>query len=152
MDRWVAGLIGNALSIHGLDQFFGTCAGKLFRVDVKDVGVVAIARTTRIELLGRDARYLGQEFVQQMGVSMPLSRLRIEARQLNSQKRALLLAQAVVRTVDEVAVEPLAGHTAAVVNAARLFFKRIVVRQDHAAFASGHELARLEAERPRSSM
>ena len=50
------------------------------------------------------------------------------------------------------AVEPFAGHAAAVVNAASLLFKGIVVRQDHAALACGHELAGLEAEGTRGSI
>src|SRR5271157_1612346 len=44
------------------------------------------------------------------------------------------------------AIEPLAGHTAAVVHAARLAFESVVVRDDHAAFSRRHQLTRLKTE------
>src|SRR5437899_9902507 len=42
-----------------------------------------------------------------------------------------------MRAVNQMAVEPLAGHAPAIVNAARLLLKRVIIRDDDAAFASG---------------
>src|SRR5947209_11989193 len=49
------------------------------------------------------------------------------------------------------AVEPLAGHAAAVVNGASLALEGIVIREDDAALTGRDQLAGLEAERCRGS-
>ena len=43
-------------------------------------------------------------------------------------------------------VEPLSGHATAVVNRARVALECIIIGDDHAAFARGHQLAGLKAE------
>jgi hypothetical protein len=120
MNRRIAGLIRNPFRVHGLDQLFAAGAGKLHRVDVENVRVVAVASTSRVEFLRRDSRYLRKQLVEQTRVLMTPLRLAVEARELRAQDRALPLAETTVRAVDVVAVKPLTGHAAAVMHAARL--------------------------------
>src|SRR5215470_7985358 len=72
----------------------------------------------------------------------------IQTRELRAEHRALPLTQTIVRTVNVVAVKPLTGHTSAIVDGARQALDFIVIRNNHAAFAGGHQLAGLETERP----
>ena len=59
--QWrIAGLIRNALCIHGCNKTFSRNAGKLFAVDVKDVCVLTIASAAFIKLLWSDAGYLAE--------------------------------------------------------------------------------------------
>src|SRR5579862_5978361 len=78
---------------------------------------------------------------------MPTFGLLIEAAELDVQNRALPFAEPVIGSINEMAVEPLAGHAAAVVHGAGLALKFIVIGNDHSAFAGGHQLACLKAER-----
>src|SRR6516164_11105485 len=77
--------------------------------------------------------------------------MRIKARQLRAEDGALPFAETIVRAVDIVAVEPLAGHAAAIVNAARQALESIVIGDDNAAFSRRHELARLKTEGARGA-
>jgi len=146
VDWRIAGLIGDTLGIHGLNQFFCAGTGELFGVDVKDVGIMAVASAAGIEFLWSDTGNLGKEFIEETGILVTALRLCIEARQLNAENGTLPLAQAIVRAVDEMAVEPFAGHAATVMDAAGLLLESIVIGNDDATLASGHQLAGLKTE------
>src|SRR5436309_4569881 len=78
---------------------------------------------------------------------MPYFGLLIQTAQLHVQNSSLPLAKPVIRPVNKMAIEPFAGHAAAVVDRARLHFELVVIGDDHAAFAGCDQLAGLETER-----
>src|SRR5438045_9175383 len=72
--------------------------------------------------------------------------LLIQTAQLHIQNCSLPFAKPVIRSIIKMAIEPFAGHAAAVVHRARLHFELVVVGDDHAAFAGCDQLAGLETE------
>src|SRR5437868_15397366 len=74
--------------------------------------------------------------------------LLIQTAQLHIQNCSLPFAKPVIRSINKMAIEPFARHSAAVVDRARLHFELIVVGDDHAAFAGCDQLAGLETEGP----
>src|SRR4051794_4964879 len=78
---------------------------------------------------------------------MPYFRLLIQAAQLHIQNCSLPFAKPVIRSINKMAIEPFARHSAAVVDRARLHFELVIVGDDHAAFAGCDQLAGLETER-----
>ena len=92
VDWRIAGLIGDTLGIHGLNQFFCAGTGELFGVDVKDVGIVTVASAAGIEFLWSDTGNLGKELIEETGIVVAALRLRIEAHQLNAENGTLPLA------------------------------------------------------------
>src|SRR5690349_4728066 len=77
---------------------------------------------------------------------MPVQSLRLQATELDFEYCSLPLAQAIIRAVNEMAVEPLPGHSSAIMHGTGLALEVVVVRDNHAALASRHELAGLKAE------
>src|ERR1700722_8623757 len=77
--------------------------------------------------------------------------LLIQTAQLHVQNGALPFAEPVVGAINEVAIEPLAGHAATVVHRACLHFKFIAVGNNHSAFAGGDQLAGLKTESSRNA-
>ena len=92
VDWRIAGLIGDTLGIHGLNQFFCAGTGELFGVDVKDVGIVPVASAAGIEFLWSDTGNLGKEFIEETSIVVAALCLRIEAQQLNAENGTLPLA------------------------------------------------------------
>ncbi len=115
-------------------------------VVMEDIGVMPVDRGPRVVTLRGDAADLGQLGVQVGRVAGAGGRLLRQAAQLLAEHRPLPLAQAVVGAVDEVRVEPLAGHAPAVVDRAGDALQLGAVGDDHAALAGGHQLGCLEAE------
>src|SRR5690349_22190850 len=114
---------------------------------MKDVGVMSVARAAWIKLLRRDALDFSKQLIQQAGIAMPPRRLLIQTFKLGVEHDSLPFTQAVVRSINVMAVEPLAGHTSAVVHGAGEALDFIIVGDDCSAFARRHQLAGLEAER-----
>src|SRR6476646_3898619 len=77
---------------------------------------------------------------------MPYFRLLIQAAQLHIQYCSLPFAKPVIRSINNMAIEPFARHAAAIMDRARLHFELVVVGDDHAAFAGCDQLAGLETE------
>src|SRR5271167_2199140 len=77
--------------------------------------------------------------------------LLVESAQLHVQNGALPFAEPVVRSIDEMTVEPFPGHPATVVHGSRLNLEFIVIRNDDSTFPGGHQLARLKTERARDA-
>src|ERR1051326_3109332 len=77
---------------------------------------------------------------------MSAGSLLIQSRQLYPKNGALPFPQPVIGSINVMAVEPLAGHAAAIVDRPRQPFDGIVVCEDHSSFTRGHQLAGLEAE------
>src|SRR6478672_7592665 len=75
--------------------------------------------------------------------------LLIQARELCAQHSTLPLAEPVIGPVNEVTVEPLAGHSPAIVDGSGQAFDLVMVGDDDATFACGHQLAGLKTERRR---
>src|SRR5450755_2075215 len=75
----------------------------------------------------------------------------IQTSQLRHQDDSLPFAETIVRTIAEMAVEPFSRQAAAVVDGARLALKSVVVGDNDAAFAGGHQLAGLKTKRPAES-
>ena len=96
MDGRIAGLIGNTLGVDGLNQSFGAGSSELLGVHMENVGIVPVARATRIELLRGDAGNLGEQFVEETRVLVAVQRLRVETCELDAKHRTLPLTQAVV--------------------------------------------------------
>ena len=89
-------------------------------IQVKDVGILPIASAALIKLLWRNARDLAEFAIQHSGILMTPPGLLIQTSQLRHQNHALPFAEAIVRSVTEVAVKPFSRKTAAIVNRARL--------------------------------
>jgi hypothetical protein len=64
--------------------------------------------------------------------------------ELCHQDGSLPFAATVIRTVDEMAVEPLSRHTATIMDGTGLTLESVVVGNDDAAFTGGHQLAGLK--------
>src|SRR5579864_4774490 len=77
---------------------------------------------------------------------MAAARLLVETPELRAKHCPLPFAQAIVRSINKVAIKPLAGHAAAVVHGTGSPLKGVVVRDNDATFAGGHQLAGLKAE------
>ena len=75
----------------------------------------------------------------------------VETAQLDVQNGALPFAKAIIRSVNIVAVKPLARHASAVVYGAGLHFELIIIGNDHTAFAGGDQFAGLKTERARDA-
>src|SRR5215472_18204957 len=148
MQRRIAGLVWNSLRIHGLDKAFGRNPSKLLLVHVENISILAVAGAARIEFLRRDAGNLAQQAIEQARILMADLGLRVEAHELRIQDRALPFAQPVVRSINEMAVEPFARHAPAIVHGAGQPFKLVVIRNDDAALAGGYQFAGLKAEGP----
>ncbi len=113
---------------------------------MKDVGVMSVARAARIEPLRRDALDFAEQLIQQTRIAMPMRRLLIQTSKLRVEHGSLPFTQAAVRSINVVTVEPLAGHASAVMHGAGEALDFIIIGDDCSAFASGHQLACLEAE------
>src|SRR5215467_6058428 len=146
MQGWIAGLVRNAFLIHRFDETVGGYASELVLIEVEDVCILPVPSAAFIEFLRCDAGNFAQFAIEHARVLMPAPGLPVESAQLRHKHRALPFAQAVVRSINEVAVEPLARHASAVVDGTGIALECIVVGNDHAAFSGGHQLARLEAE------
>ena len=118
VQRRIACLIGDSLSIHGGDELFGADAPESAAIHVKDVGVLSIARALRSQFLRCNACDCSQKTVQQLCVLVAMRSLLIQARELRAKDGTLPFAEPVIGTIDEMAIEPLAGHSAAIVDRA----------------------------------
>src|SRR5205809_6706791 len=78
---------------------------------------------------------------------MTMRRLLIQAPKLRAEHGSLPFTQAVVRSINVVAVEPLAWHASAVVHGAGEMLDFIIIGDDCPAFARGHQLAGLKTKR-----
>src|SRR5436190_13756226 len=126
--QWrITGLIWNTLCIHGCNKTVSRNAGKLFAVDVKDVCVLTIACAAFIKLLWSNAGYLAEFAIQPASVFMSPLGLLIQPSELRHQDHALPLAEPIIRSVAEMAVEPFSRQPAAVVDRASLALKAIVI-------------------------
>src|SRR3954468_922166 len=145
--QWrIACLRRNPLRIQRSDEVLGRNPGELFRIHMEDVGVLSVARASRIALLRRDARDFRKQLIKESAVAVAMKSLLFQPPQLYVQNCPLPLAEPVIRPVDEMAVEPLAGHAPAVVNRARLALEMLVIGDDDSALARCHQLACLKAE------
>src|SRR5580704_8149308 len=68
----------------------------------------------------------------------------VQTSQLRQEDDSLPFAEAIVGTVTEVAIKPFSRQAAAVVDGARLTLKCVVVGDNDAAFAGGHQLTGLK--------
>src|SRR5262249_55753926 len=118
----------------------------LFWINVKDVSVLAVARAARIAHLRRDSGNLAQQRIEESATLVTMASLLFEATKLHREYCALPFAQAIVRAIDIVAVEPFAGHAATIVNRARLALEGVIIGDNHASFAGRHQFAGLKAE------
>src|SRR5437660_640126 len=114
---------------------------------MKDVGVMSVARAARIEPLRRDAVDFAEQLIQQTRIAMPMRRLLIQTPKLRVEHGSLPFTQAVVRSINVVAVEPLAWHASAVVHGAGEALDFIIIGDDCSALASRHQLAGLKTKR-----
>src|ERR1700737_2555396 len=144
VDGWIARLIWDSFRVHGLDQTLGARASELVPVHVEDVGVLTVSCATGVQFLRRDPGNRRQQFVEKARILMAAPRLAVETRQLSAQYCSLPFAQAVIRSVDEVAIEPFARHAAAIMHATSLSFESIIIRDDDPALPCGHQLAGLK--------
>ena len=94
-----------------------------------------------------DAFDFYEQTIQQPRVFVAARSLLFQPRELHAKYSTLPFTQPVIGTVNEVTVEPLAGHTATIVDGAGQPFDFILVSDDDASFPCGHQLAGLEAER-----
>src|SRR5439155_2939143 len=146
VQRRIARLVGNALGIHRSNESFRADTGKGITIDVKDICVLAIARAGSSQLLRVDALNLSQQAVEQSCILVAVGSLHIQTRELHAKHGALPFAEPVIGTINKVAVEPLAGHAAAIVDGAGQPFDYIVICDDYATFSGGDQLAGLKAE------
>src|SRR5579871_115274 len=147
VQRWIARLRRDAFGIQCRDEILGRDAGEFFSVYMEDICVLTIARAARVTLLRSDARDLREEFVEHSALTMAVECLFFQAAELYVQNCALPFTQAIIRSVDEMTIEPLAGHAPAIVDGTGLALEVIVIGDDHATFSGGHQFARLETER-----
>src|SRR5690348_5774018 len=96
VQRWIAGLVGNALSLHGFDEALGGDAGKRLAIVMKDVGILAVAVAAHIVLLRRDALNFAQQLVEEAGIFVAARGLLVQARELHIEHGALPLAEPVI--------------------------------------------------------
>src|SRR5215470_13216017 len=146
MQRRVACLIGNALSVHGSNELFNADAPESGAINMKNISVLSVTRALRRQFLRRDAFDIREQTVQQTCVLVAVRSLLIEARELRTKDGALPFAEPVIGPINEVAVEPLARHSATIVDGAGQALDFVIVGDDDATFACGHQLARLKAE------
>lgn len=127
VERWIAGLGGNALGVECLDKPVdgGVAEGPL--VVVEELAVVPVPCATGVLRLRGDALDLGEGFIEEGGVVRTDGGLHVEAGELLKQDGPLPFAEAIVAAVDEVGVIPLAGHATAVVDRARPAFEVVEV-------------------------
>src|SRR5438128_4281131 len=111
---------------------------------MKDVGVMPVACAARIELLRRDAFDFAKQLIQQTRIAMPPRRLLIQTPKLRVEHGSLPFTQAVVRSINVMAIEPLARHAPAVVHGAGEVLDFIIIGDDCPAFARSHQLAGLK--------
>src|SRR5207244_13519711 len=111
---------------------------------MKDVGVMSVARAARIEPLRHDALDFAEQLIQQTRIAMPMHRLLIPTSKLRVEHGSLPFTQAVVRSINVMAIEPLARHAAAVVHGAGEVLDFIIIGDDCPAFARSHQLAGLK--------
>src|SRR6266550_4175445 len=111
---------------------------------MKDVGVMSVARAARIEPLRRDALDFAKQLIQQTRIAMPPRRLLIQTPKLRVEHGSLPFTQAVVRSINVMAIEPLARHAPAVVHGAGEVLDFIIIGDDCPAFARSHQLAGLK--------
>src|SRR5215469_6948769 len=149
MQRRVACLIRNALSIHGSNELFSTDPPESVAVNMKNISVLSVARALRRQFLRGDAFDIWKKTVQQTCVLVAVRGLLIEARELRAKDGALPFAEPVIGPINEVAVEPLARHSATIVDGTGQPFDFVIVGDDDATFACGHQLAGLKTERCR---
>src|SRR5215469_3265697 len=149
MQRRVACLIGNALGIHGSNELFKADAPESVAINMKNVSVLSIARTLRGQFLWGDAFDIRKQTVEQTCVLVAVRSLLIEACELGAKDGALPFTEPVIGPINEVAVEPLARHSATIVDGAGQALDFVIVGDDDATFACGHQLAGLKTERCR---
>src|SRR5215510_14724878 len=149
MQRRVACLIGNALSIHGSNELFSADAPESVAINMKNVSVLSVARALRRQFLRHDAFDIWKQTVQQTCVFVAVLSVLIEARELRAKDGALPFAEPVIGPLNEVAVEPLARHSATIVDGAGQALDFVIVGDDDPTFACGHQLAGLKGERCR---
>src|SRR5437588_13086889 len=77
---------------------------------------------------------------------MTMRRLLIQAPKLRAEHGSLPFTQAVVRSINIMAIEPLARHAPAVVHGAGEVLDFIIIGDDCPAFARSHQLAGLKTE------
>src|SRR5437870_2862989 len=111
---------------------------------MKDVGVMPVARAARIELLRRDALDFAKQLIQQTRIAMAMRRLLIQTPKLHVEHGSLPFTQAVVRSINVMAIEPLARHASAVMHGAGEALDFIIIGDDCPAFAGRHQLAGLK--------
>src|SRR6266849_2811606 len=151
VEWWIARLVGNALRVHGSDETLGGDFRKLLVVHMENVGILPVASAAFVKFLRRNAGNLAQPAVQQAGILVATFGLFVKTTQLDIQNGALPFAKPVIRSVNIVAVKPLAGHASGVVYGTGLHFEIVIIGNDHPTFARGDQLAGLKAERARNA-
>src|SRR5512146_839219 len=149
MQRRVARLIGYTFRIHRFNESLGRNAGKFFAVQVEDVGILTIAGAPFIQFLRSYPRDFAQLTIEYACILVTSPRLLVQAAELGRKHGALPLAEAVIRSINKVAVEPLARHASAIVHRTGSALTLVIVRDNHSAFAGRQQLAGLKAERTR---
>src|SRR5579859_1146653 len=116
VQRRITGLRRDSLSIQGGDKVLGRDAGELLRIHMEDVGVLAVTGAARVADLRRDSGNFAQQFVEQAPAAVSMQGLFLQAPELHFEHGALPFAQPVVRSKNEVAVEPFFRHASAIVE------------------------------------
>src|SRR5437667_12324779 len=80
-------------------------------------------------------------------MAITIARCRIQAPKLRAEHGSLPSTQSVVRSINVVAVDPLAWHASAVVHGAGAALDFIIIGDDCSALASRHQLAGLKTKR-----
>src|SRR5579864_1365965 len=141
VERGIARLVGDAFRVYCLNKAFGRNTSELLLIKVKNVGVLSIAGATLVHLLRGDPRDFAQFSIEYACVLMAAARLLVETPELRAKHCALPFAQAIVRSINKVAIKPLTGHAAAIMHGTGSPLKGVVVRDNDATFAGGHQLA-----------
>src|SRR5262245_28958885 len=76
-------LIRNALRIHCSNECFRIDTRKLSPLHMKEVGVLSVARASRVQLLRRDPIYASEKPIEQARVLVPMRSLCVQACELH---------------------------------------------------------------------